>query len=145
MSLVLINAFTAKGGSATNLKLQVITAVCITYALSACGGGQAGGDPAIGEDIFGTRLEDEPGRHACAECHTLGERSPSGFPSLLGLSEDAGGRIEGMSAEEFLRESIVDPSAFVDEEYFDNVMPKVYGEILTEEEIDNLIAFLLAQ
>lgn len=50
-----------------------------------------------------------------------------------------------MSAEEFLRESIVDPSAFVDEEYFDNVMPKVYGEILTEEEIDNLIAFLLAQ
>ena len=143
-----------------SFKLHVIMAIGI--ALAACGGGgeeppAAGGeegpavgqptvgDPEVGEDIFGTRLEDEPGRHACAECHTLGERSPSGFPSLLGLSEDAGGRIEGMSAEEFLRESIVDPSAFVDEEYFDNVMPKVYGEILTEEEIDNLIAFLLAQ
>ena len=129
-----------------SLKPHVITAVCIALALAACGGSQAGGDPELGEEIFRTRLADEPGRHACSNCHSLlEEKGPFGDPTLLGFSEDAGGRIEGMSAEEFLRESIVDPSAYVAEEYDDNVMPKVYGEILTEEEIDHLIAFLLTQ
>ena len=112
--------------------------------LAACGGGQAVGDPAIGEDIFGTRLEDEPGRHACRECHSFGDASPFA-PSVQVIKDNAGQRVEGMSAEEYLRESIVDPSAYVAEGEFDNLMPKVYGEILTEEEIDHLIAFLLTQ
>ena len=128
-----------------NLEPHLITAVCVALVLAACGGSQAGGDPEVGEEIFRTHLEDEPGRHACSECHSLGEKRSFGFPSLLGLSEDAGGRIEGMSAEEYLRESIVDPSAYVAEGESDNRMPKVYGEILTEEEINHLIAFLLTQ
>ncbi len=44
---------------------------------------------------------------------------------------------------EFLHTSITNPSAFVMTGFPDNLMPKVYGTIFTEEEINNLIAYLL--
>ncbi|MEZ4670761.1 MAG: c-type cytochrome [Anaerolineae bacterium] len=44
---------------------------------------------------------------------------------------------------EFLRTSITDPGAFVMPGFPDNLMPKVYSTIFTEEEINNLIAYLL--
>jgi cytochrome c2 len=44
---------------------------------------------------------------------------------------------------EFLRTSITNPSAEVMTGFPDNLMPKVYGQILTEQEINNLIAYLL--
>lgn len=43
----------------------------------------------------------------------------------------------------YLHTSIVDPSAYVVPGSPDNLMPKVYGEILTEDDINNLIAYLL--
>ncbi len=44
---------------------------------------------------------------------------------------------------EFLHTSIVDPSAFVMAGFPDNLMPKVYGTIFTEAELNNIIAYLL--
>jgi hypothetical protein len=49
-----------------------------------------------------------------------------------------------LSAEEYLRESIVDPAAYIVEGYPDG-MPKAYKILLSEEDIDNLVAFLLTQ
>ncbi len=43
----------------------------------------------------------------------------------------------------FLHTSIVDPSAFVMPGFPDDLMPKVYGKIFTEEQINNLVAYLL--
>ncbi len=50
----------------------------------------------------------------------------------------------GLSAEEYLRESIVDPGAFVAEGYSD-AMPKGFKILLSEEDIDSLVVFLLTQ
>jgi hypothetical protein len=44
---------------------------------------------------------------------------------------------------EFLRTSITNPSATVMTGFPDNLMPKVYGTIFTEAEINNLIAYLM--
>ncbi len=44
---------------------------------------------------------------------------------------------------EFLRTSITNPSAFVMTGFPDNLMPKVYGTIFTEQEINDLIAYYL--
>ncbi len=49
-----------------------------------------------------------------------------------------------MSAEEYLRESIVEPRAYKVEGFFFR-MPVVFREILTDEDINNLIAFMLTQ
>jgi cytochrome c2 len=44
---------------------------------------------------------------------------------------------------DYIHTSIIDPSAYVVPNYPDDLMPKVYAQILTEEEINNLIAYLL--
>ncbi len=49
----------------------------------------------------------------------------------------------GKSAEEFLRESILNPDAVVTEGFTPGVMYQNYGNDLTEQEIDDLVAFLL--
>jgi hypothetical protein len=60
------------------------------------------------------------------------------------MGERAGTRIEGMAPADYLHQSIMEPSAFVVEGYPD-VMPHTYGETLTEQQISDLIAYLLTQ
>ena len=127
-----------------NLEPQVFIAVCISVALAACGGG--GPDPEKGEEVYA--LKRDVGLSvdlACKDCHVFGERRPGDGPSFVGIAETAATRVEGMSAAEYIRQSVREPSAYIPEGYFDHVMPKVYAELLTDEEIDNLIAFLLAE
>ncbi|MBZ0299520.1 MAG: c-type cytochrome [Anaerolineae bacterium] len=44
---------------------------------------------------------------------------------------------------EYIRTSILDPGAYVVPSFPDNLMPRVYSEIFTEDEINDLIAYLL--
>lgn len=127
------------------------------------------GDPEAGEELFNT-LQTEVA-FACATCHRvdttemligpglLGVGSPAHDPAAHGTEEEAGGHgghhaeatPEAAPAVErtveetitYLRTAIVDPSAYLVPGFVDNLMPKVYGEILTEEEINNLVAYLL--
>ena len=101
--------------------------------LAACGNGDANttapaatvGDPERGREIWddgGGVLEGG----GCQECHSL-DGSESTFPNLRaptwqGVSGRAGDRVPGLSAEEYLRESIVDPAAYIVEGYPD-IMP----------------------
>jgi len=97
------------------------------------------GDPVVGRTLF------ESGGDAlvpCATCHTLDGTELVG-PSLMGIAARAATRTD-LSAEDYLRQSVTDPSAFVVEDYAD-VMYKEYGTKLSDEDIDNLIAFLLTQ
>ena len=50
----------------------------------------------------------------------------------------------GLSAEEYLLESILDPNAYIVDGFEPDVMLQNYDELLTEEEIANLVAFLLS-
>lgn len=92
----------------------------------------AGGDVAVGEQIFS---------QTCSGCH--GEADGAG-PARPGMGERAATRVEGQSAEEYLHESIVDPSAYV-VEGFGDIMPKDYEEQFSEEEIASLVAYIMTQ
>ena len=48
-----------------------------------------------------------------------------------------------MTAVEYLHTSIVEPNNFVVEGYPENLMPQVYAEALSEDQINNLVAYLL--
>jgi hypothetical protein len=76
-----------------------------------------------------------------------GSEKVGGFraPTFQGISGRAGDQVPGLSAEEYLRESIVDPAAYSVEGYFADAMPKGFEILLSEEDIDNLVAFLLTQ
>ena len=104
------------------------------------------GDPERGREIFktGGGVISEN----CVGCHTLdGSASPKaiiGGPSIQGVSERAGDRVPELSAEEYLRQSIVDPDAYIVEGFRD-FMPKGLQFRLSEEDIDDLVAFMLTQ
>ena len=64
-------------------------------------------------------------------------------PSFDGIASRAQTRVPGLSAEEYLRQSIVEPNAYVVDGFPTGQMFNNYAEVLTEEDIDNLVAFLL--
>lgn len=100
------------------------------------------GDPVEGEALFKTSIEGAP---QCSACH-LTSRDAFAFhsvgPNLDGVATRAETRIEGLTAEEYLRQSILDPSIFV-VDTFSNVMYPNYANYLSETDVNNLIAFLL--
>ena len=117
--------------------------------LAACGGGSTIdpleiGDPERGREIFETGGGVISGN--CAGCYRMDGSvgAPPQGPSLQGISERAGDRVPELSAVEYLRQSIVDPSAFLVEGFDDN-MAKGFGILLSEEDIDDLVAFMLTQ
>ena len=80
----------------------------------------------------------------CSTCHSLQPNVVIVGPSLAGVASRAGSRVDGMSADEYLRNSIVHPSAFI-VPGFQDVMQKNFGDVLTSDQINDLIAFLKTQ
>lgn len=80
----------------------------------------------------------------CAACHAVSGLSTGAVgPGLDGIATTAAGRVEGLSAEEYLRQSLLEPSAYIVEDY-DDVMPADVAASLSEEQLDNLLSFLLS-
>ena len=128
--------------------------LAVLLVVAACGDGQADttaqaaavGDPERGRQIWDDGA-DTVLSGGCSTCHSLDgseKVASSRAPTFQGISEQAGDRVPGLSAEEYLRESIVDPAAYIVEGYSD-FMPKGFRILLSEEDIDNLVAFLLTQ
>lgn len=61
---------------------------------------------------------------------------------MAGLATRAAGRVEGLSAEDYIRQSILDPKAFVVDP-FEPIMPENLVNVVGEENFDDLIAFLM--
>jgi len=79
----------------------------------------------------------------CAGCHTFGPAGSNGTigPNLDELAAAAGKRESGKSAEEYVRESLTKPDAFL-APGFGNAMPSFEGR-LTDKQIQALIDYLL--
>lgn len=82
-------------------------------------------------------------RSGCGGCHVI-ENLSAGIvgPPLSEIGSVAETRLEGMIAEEYIRESILNPNAYVVEGYNPDIMPKNFGEVLGNGELDDLVAFL---
>jgi len=94
-----------------------------------------------GEDIYRNGANGAP---ACITCHLLDNRAMGTGPSLLGLSETAGTRIPGLSAAEYVRQSILNPNDYIAEGFSANFMYPNYAQDLSEVEVDALVAYVLA-
>jgi ferredoxin/cytochrome c2 len=99
-------------------------------------------DPAeAGRSIFSeTALGTNAG---CRICHSLDAGRDLVGPSLAGVGTRAGSTVSGLNAEEYLRQSIVDPDAYVVPGYPAGQMLAGLGDVLPPEDLDSLIAFLL--
>jgi ferredoxin/cytochrome c2 len=94
-----------------------------------------------GESLF---FENTLGTNTgCRICHSLEEGVVLVGPSLDGIASRAATRIPGVTAEDYIRESILDPAEYVVEGFPAGQMLQNFEELLTAEDIDNLVAFLL--
>jgi nitric oxide reductase subunit C len=80
----------------------------------------------------------------CVTCHSLQPDVVLVGPSLAGVATRAASRVQGMSAKDYLRQSILDPGAYV-VEGFPDAMARNLGEVLNSQQISEIIAFLLTQ
>lgn len=97
-------------------------------------GGTGQGDDSTatgnGAEVFAT--------NGCGSCHTLadaggeavGQIGPNLDEALIDRDED------------FIRTSIVDPSAFIEEGYSDGIMPQTYEEEISPKDLDSLVSYL---
>ncbi len=116
----------------------------LVLALSLAGCGSSGavddGEGPDGAALFASPvLGDRPG---CLTCHSREPDRVLVGPSLAGIADVAATRRPGMSAEEYLRESIVEPDAYVVEGFDPGRMPAVWAEVLTLAEVEALIDYL---
>jgi mono/diheme cytochrome c family protein len=79
----------------------------------------------------------------CTGCHSLAGVANEGFigPDLTGLPDRAGERVQSLSAEDYVRQSILDPWAYIVNGYGE-VMPTLP---LDTAEVDALVEFLLSE
>ena len=99
-----------------------------------------GGDPEHGEVIFSQGVNGSP---PCSTCHFVaaGQTGFSLGPNLAGVAERAATRVEGDSAEEYLRQSILDPHSYIVSGFRDVMYPN-FGQHFSEQDIRDLLAYL---
>lgn len=113
----------------------------VVVLAGGCGGDAVSGeDPAEWEDLLQeTVLEEQPG---CSTCHSLEPGEVIVGPSLAGIGARAGDRVEGLTAKEYVEQSIRDPDAYVVQGYDEGTMPSWDG-ILSDAQVEALVAYLL--
>jgi cytochrome c2 len=101
------------------------------------------GDATKGDALFHGKGPN--GVYPCSACHSLTAGTTLVGPSLAGIATRAATRKPGYDAAKYIHESIVSPSAYVVEGFNDGVMPHVFGQSMTKQDLADIIAFLLTQ
>ena len=150
----------------------ILLALILSAALvlAACGGGDSDdaapastaptsqpaaapvGDAAAGQALFEQQVTN--GNAGCVTCHSLEAGKVLVGPSLAGIASRAGSTVDGEDAQQYLHQSIVDPNAHLATgcnaadliaPCTAGLMPLDWAQKLSEQEINNLVAFLLTQ
>lgn len=115
--------------------LYLLTLLLVVSILLAACGGSSGGDPAVdaGKALFAQSvIGSQPG---CGTCHSLNAGEVIVGPSMAGIASRGDA--------DYIRESILDPNAVLVEGFAADTMPSVWGDELSTEQVDQLVAYLL--
>ncbi|MEP6986487.1 MAG: c-type cytochrome [Chloroflexota bacterium] len=128
--------------TATEVPTDVPTATVVAPTATAAQQAAAvpNGDPVKGKEYFNTVRTEV--NFACATCHHFDTEAQLIGPGLLNVSVRAASRVPGESAYDYIHTSIVNPGAFVVPGFPDGLMPKIYKDVWTEEQINDIIAYL---
>jgi cytochrome c oxidase subunit 2 len=127
------------------LEQRAFTAWLAAQKAASGGGATPGGTGATGESggSSPSALGKETFASAgCGGCHTF---APAGTDAQVGPGLDnvaADAEKAGEPVADYIRQSIVDPDAVVAAGYQPGVMPATFGETLSPEELDALVAYL---
>jgi mono/diheme cytochrome c family protein len=80
----------------------------------------------------------------CAACHAVDGSGRSAGPDIKGMAERVEAVFPGRDLVDYMHESIVDIHAYVPDGYHGDVMPANYAETLSEQQIDDLVAYMMS-
>jgi mono/diheme cytochrome c family protein len=98
------------------------------------------GDVARGAVLYAEGKGSAP---ACLNCHAIEAGAYSLAPAFVGAGQVLAARQSGLSVADYVRQSIVEPGAFLVGGYR-NIMYGRYGQDLTPQEIEDLVAYVLS-
>lgn len=139
------------GGPLREDQVRDIAAFVLNWEATALGGVELaalptptpGAEEAADPTASGQQVYQNSG---CGGCHAIEGLSVGAVgPNLEQIGEVAATRKPDYSAEKYVQESILNPNAYVVEGYSANIMPQNYGQQLSQQELDDLVTFLLAQ
>ena len=99
------------------------------------------GDPVRGQDIFRNGLNGAP---ACKSCHatTAGHTMFALAPNLKGIAERAATRVAGMTAPQYIEDSIRHPEDYL-VSGFRPIMYPNFGKDYSDQDIADVVAYLM--
>jgi len=126
----------------------VVGVIVAALVLAACGGGASqapaggaaggAGDAAAGKALFAQSvIGANPG---CITCHSLEAGKTLVGPSMAGIAGRAASTVSGQSAEQYLKQSLTEPDAYVAKGFTKGLMPK---PTLTDKQAADLVAYML--
>jgi mono/diheme cytochrome c family protein len=122
--------------STTAATTATTTAAAATTAATTAAA-TAAGNPAQGASVFTSS--------GCGACHTF---RPAGSSGTIGPDLDTKPALDAkknnMQLAAFIRESIVNPNAYISPGYPKSVMPQNFGSTLTKTQLAELVAFIAA-
>jgi mono/diheme cytochrome c family protein len=136
------------------MKIAVFASLTVlTLATLACSLGTGRGAESMTVDELQAEFDKLPAGDAtrgeqsfraqpCQTCHADLPIGPA-FPDDPPLGTRAGTRRSGYPAEVYLYESIVQPNTYIVPGFKKDIMPAEYGETLTDQELADLVAYLL--
>jgi cytochrome c2 len=120
--------------------------IAIALLIGKCTGSPVAPSQVLGNAERGAALfvTGQNGAPPCSTCHqvAVGQTGFSLAPNLAGIAARAETRIEGLSAEEYIHQSIVDPHHYIVPDYRD-IMYGEYGTKLSEQDQLDIIAYLM--
>lgn len=132
--------------------------VVLAVLLAACTGSPTPAPTPTGDPERGKALFTSEAKPPCATCHAIeGVSNGQIGPELTHIGTEAAARVSdptytglAQDAEGYIRESILTPNAFVASNCptgtcFKDIMPQDFGKGLSEQQIADLVAFLLSQ
>jgi cytochrome c553 len=114
--------------------------------LTACAASAGPGDPGRGEQLFTGAIPIAGGdAPACIGCHPVQPDAEAAVigPNLSNIGNRAATTVPGQTAEEYLRESIVDGDAFLAGGFQEGIHYRGYDRALSRQDINDLVAYLL--
>jgi cytochrome c551/c552 len=112
------------------------TSATTTSATTTSTGG--GGNAAAGKTIFAS--------NGCATCHTF---QPAGATGSIGPNLDSAPTADAkadnnMALAAFVKESIVNPDAYIAKGFKKGLMPTTFGNSIKGADLNNLVAFIVS-
>lgn len=114
--------------------MRLFALTLLVLIIGACAEPRATDPIARGRQVFQQK--------SCASCHRIGSSGGGSGPDLTQVGAIAETRKPGLSAADYVSESIRDPGAYI-VPGFPDTMPRGLDRGLTQEDFDDLVEYLL--